>query len=135
LLSFLSKMEIYLTICCEKKKKDKGVMRAIERYNYPRINRIYSKSKEDGINFRILSGKFGLLKIDDKIPWYDNELSEDSFRKLKELVKSQIVKEKISNITFFMRDLRKNPEWKPYFSLIKEVCVELEINLKIELIN
>jgi len=128
-------MKIYLTICCEKKNKDKGFIEAIDRYNYPRINKVYNKSVGDGIDFRILSGKFGLLKANDKIPWYDNKLSKSSFRKLKEIVKTQLVKEKIKDITFFMRDTRKNPEWKLYFNLVEEVCKELGIKLNVELVD
>ena len=128
----MEKMKIYLTICSGEKRKDRKLLEAIERYNYPRINKFYELSKKDKVEFRILSGKFGLLKPEDKIPFYDKKLGEKDIEKLSELVGRQIKKEKITEIIFFVRNEK---DWKPYIKVVENVCRNLELVLKKWLFN
>ena len=70
-------MRIYCTTCSRKKLQTKEPVRAIDLYLSENIRRVYSKSLIDGLDFRILSGKFGLLSPDDKVRSYDYLLRED----------------------------------------------------------
>ena len=120
-------MKIYLTICNKEKRYDKRLLEAVKRYSYPRINKIYAMAKKDEVEFRIFSGKFGLLKPKDKIPWYDQKLNIKYTSKLKKLVEGQLKKENIREIIFF---INRSTCWKPYISVIEKVSRNLKIKLE-----
>lgn len=67
-----NKKILYITYCSKKKNKtfDK-LLEAITRYESERIEKIHNKAKEYGAEFRILSGFFGLISPDEKIPYYN----------------------------------------------------------------
>ncbi|RMH59352.1 MAG: hypothetical protein D6679_02125 [Candidatus Hydrogenedentota bacterium] len=71
-----------MTYCSARKKNDQAPLPARERYVSPRIQRIEQKAKASGADFRILSGKFGLLAPDEKIPYYDKKLSEEDLSRM-----------------------------------------------------
>lgn len=130
----INSMQVYCTICCKKKRPIEKPIQAIERYLSNRIKTVYEKSRKDGVEFRILSGKYGLLKPNDKIPYYDKKLEFKHVVYLSEIVKKQLEKQKISQITFYKKDKTKHPEWEPYNQLVKQVCDELNIDLNLEII-
>ena len=101
-------MEIYCTICSKEKRTNKELLKSIERYISERIKAIYNKSKKDNVEFRILSGKFGLLKPEEKIPWYDYKLIMKDVPRLNKIVKQQLFSQKINKIIFFARNPKKN---------------------------
>lgn len=122
-------MQIYCTICCGKKNQTPEPIPARRRYYSERIADIFEKSFHDDVQFRILSAKYGLLKPEDKIPYYDQKLITEQIPVLSEIVKAQLIDQNISVITFFKRDSNKYPDWKPDISLLEEVCNELDISL------
>ncbi|MEK6894418.1 MAG: DUF6884 domain-containing protein [Nanoarchaeota archaeon] len=121
-------MKIYCTICSNNKDKDPKPIEAIKRYKSERITSIYNKSKDEGVDFRILSGKYGLIKPNDKISYYDKLLTKDKIFQIKDLINKQLISQKIKEISFFTNDSK---EYKPYEGLIKIVCSELGIKLEI----
>tara|TARA_Y100000310_G_C20685629_1_gene818751 strand:- start:1154 stop:1540 length:387 start_codon:yes stop_codon:yes gene_type:complete len=128
-------MKIYSTICCKEKKIDKELLESINRYISARIYSIYKKSQKDQVEFRILSGKFGLLKPEDKIPFYDKKLNLQEIEILKEIVKKQLISQKIEEVIFFSENPKENPDWKPYINLIKIACLETEVILTTKIID
>lgn len=125
-------MIIYCTICCRKKNSSNQTLKAIERYQSVRIEKIYYKSISDKVQFRILSGKFGFLKPAHRIPLYNEKLLSENIRNLLKIVETQVNKENISDIVFFSKNPQLNPGWKPYFELMKKLCLKKEINLKVK---
>ena len=124
-------MLVYCTICCKEKKTNKEPIDSINRYISNRIKFVFEKSQKDSAEFRILSGKYGLLKPNDKIPWYDKKLEFSDISALKKIVKKQILKQNICKIVFFGKDKKKNPDWEPYYNLIENACSELGVDLQI----
>jgi len=72
---------------------------AIERYISERIILVNQLAEKSGAEFKILSGKFGLLKADDKIPWYDHLLKMEEVEEMSKKVESQI--KSFDEIIFF----------------------------------
>lgn len=102
-------------------------MQAVKRYISKRIRSVYEFSQYHDVGFRILSGKYGLLRPDDMIPWYDKKLEFSDIPHVKEIVKQQITEHNISEITFFSMDPEIYFDWKPYFELIRSACFEVSI--------
>ena len=124
-------VKIYLTACGRRKKRDAQKINAIERYISKRIKNIYEKSKKDSIPFRILSGKFGLLEPDKKIEWYDKLLLKKDFPELSKLILNQIKNQNIKEIIFFAINPKEDKLSKPYLDIMKKICLENNIKLKI----
>jgi hypothetical protein len=55
-------MVFYCTYCSAEKKYSDSSTPAIELYKSERIRNVYTKSKDDGAGFVILSGKYGLVE-------------------------------------------------------------------------
>jgi len=128
-------MKIYCTTCSKEKVEDKEKINAIKRYISPRINSIYKKSQKDHVEFRILSGKFGLLRPNEKIPAYNQKLEMKNIPNLINIIKSQISSQNINEIIFFSVNPKQDINWKPYLYLIRKICSEEKISLEIKLIK
>ena len=128
-------MKIYCTPCCKEKRRNKELIESNKRYISDRIKAIYNKGKKDNVGFRIFSGKFGLLKPEEKIPWYDYKLTMERMPNLSKKVKKQLSSQKIDKVVFFTENLRKDLELKPYLALIKDCCNDKNISLEIKYIK
>ena len=128
-------MKIYCTICCKEQRTDKRLIEANKRYISDRIQKIDHKSKEDKVEFRVLSSKFGLLKPEEKIPYYDHILMMEEISDLSKMVQQQLLSQKIDKVIFFAKNPIKHPYWKPYIALIKSSCKGQMINLEIKYID
>jgi len=124
-------MEVYCTVCSREKLKTDKPVRAIELYLSPNIKDVYERSNREGLEFRILSGKFGLLGAEDEIEWYDYLLKSEDVEGLKAKLKEQIESQGIDNITFFAENREEHPNWGPYYDAIIRACSELKIDLKL----
>lgn len=110
-------MITYCTTCCYRKSNEPTKVPAINRYISGRITGIYSLSKVDGVEFRIFSGKFGLLKPTKKIYRYDEKLSLEKVPGMTQLLCDQIKKEKITGIRLFVNS-KRSKAWDPYITCI-----------------
>jgi len=128
-------MKIYCTICCKEKRNDKEPIESINRYISERIKSIYEKSKKDAVEFRILSGKFGLLKLNEKIPNYDYQLFAKKVPEMVQIVCKQLSSQNIGKVIFFAGNPKLNPDWKPYINLIQKSCSNLDIFLEMKYIQ
>ena len=122
-------MKIYCTPCCKEKRADKELLEAISRYQSERILAVFKKSEQDHVEFRILSGKFGLLKSQDKIPFYDVLLTAQEVPQLKEQVKQQLREQGVDAVVLFYK-AKETPEWKPYVDVMMQACADLRIPLE-----
>src|SRR5689334_22043512 len=128
-------MEVYCTACSRKKLGKEEPVAAVDRYVSENVWGVYEFSRREGITFRILSGKFGLLKADDKIPNYDYLLREEDVWDLKERLKRQLGLEGITKLTFFAEDREEHPNWGPYYNAITAACKDLRIPVEFETVG
>ncbi|HSU73153.1 MAG TPA: hypothetical protein VLJ21_04880 [Candidatus Binatia bacterium] len=122
-------MKIYCTICSKEKVTTKQPLAAIKRYDSPRIHAVFARSRKDGVELRILSGKFGLLAPEEPIPSYDYQLTLAEVPALKEQVVKQIRVQHIDEIILFAKTL---PEWRPYIIVLELACKETATLLTIK---
>lgn len=84
----------------------------------------------DKADFKILSGKFGLLRADDKIATYDYLLKPEDVSGLVEKLKEQITPQEIEHLTFFAENRDRQPNWKPYYAAITRACEVSNVPIK-----
>ena len=124
-------MLAYLTYCSAQKNFSKKEISAIELYNSQRITNIARRAKKDNIHFCILSGKYGLLDLDQKIAYYDHLLKPSEIETHANVIASQIAAKCISEIVFFTKPLETDPNLLPYIACIESACEKANIQLKI----
>lgn len=124
--------KVYCTICSKDKRTDRGLLPAKERYISERIEEVEKRANESGLLFVILSGKYGLLRPDDKIPYYDHLLKSEEVESLSEIVKQQITDLDATEIVFYMKP---KENWGPYFTVLEYATRTLGIKLSIIPIN
>jgi len=114
----------YVTYCSGRKRMDEEEIEAIQRYQSSRIDEVYEIHREDTI---ILSGVYGLLETNEKIPYYDHLLQWNEIGQLKEKVIKQIQNKKINKIVFYKKWLNQ----LQYQAIIMMATSELKIPLEI----
>ncbi len=124
-------MIVYSTYCAALKKDTRELLPAIERYRSARIATVYQKAIEQGVPCYILSGKFGWLSIDEKIPYYDHLLLEREVPKHVPLVAAQIKLTAPSKIVYFTRPLESDLNLKSYLKCIEDACRQNDIELEV----
>ncbi|MGB1204309.1 MAG: DUF6884 domain-containing protein [Chitinophagales bacterium] len=127
-------MKIYCTTCCKEKINTTEKVAAIDLYISGRINAIYKWSKKDKIAFRILSGKYGLLRPETKIEWYDKRLKMEDMPQIVPIIAEHLSETKIDEVVFFAKELNDFPDWKPYYKAIEKACSLKNILLNIRII-
>lgn len=125
-------MKIYCTICSRKKSEIDRPINAIDLYLSESIRNIHRASQTAGLEFRILSGKFGLLKPYEKVRPYDYLLVPDAVEELKETVKGQMKAQDISEVVFYGENREGHPGWKPYYDVMIGACREMGIKLDLK---
>jgi hypothetical protein len=120
---------IFVTYSSKTKRKDKGLLKAIERYDSPRIRQIAAAASSLGLGFRILSGRHGLLSPGDKIPYYDHLLNWEGVGQVLAKVAGQLALEKVSLVVYFTRPLRKASAPLAYHALMEAACAEKGIRM------
>lgn len=104
-------MKIVATICSRKKDPNTDLLSARLRYLGEHVGRVSAIAADTNTPFYILSGKYGLISADEKIPDYDYLLTEDAVEELSEMIAQQIREAGITEIAFYSES---NPNWKPY---------------------
>lgn len=82
---------IIITSCSQRKKIDKNLLPAIERYDGPsfRLLRKYLCQTTDNLDVYILSAKYGLISYENEIPFYEEKLKKQKSGELTKLSISQ----------------------------------------------
>jgi len=76
---------LLLLSCSQRKKLNKGLLPAIDRYDGPAYHVLRRYLRQDtsrSVDVRILSAKFGLIPADHSLPYYDCRLTKDQSEKL-----------------------------------------------------
>lgn len=119
-----------VTICCREKDAAKKPLPAGRRYRSERIKAVWRVAREAGLPFFILSGKFGLLRPEDPIPYYDYLLPAEKAPEIALKIKRFLRNERIGRIILFIPDPALDPKVIPYreaFRMGTEGAAELEI--------
>lgn len=124
-------MKIFCTYCSAGKNESRNLLSAIERYKSNRISNVCDAAKSKGLKFYILSGKYGLLAVNDKIEYYDHLLLSSEMEQHAKIVAEQLVKNKITKLVFYSNLLSVDQNIKPYIDCIqlasKIAAIDLEI--------
>jgi hypothetical protein len=123
-------MEYYCTYCCKEKKYTDKKIKAIELYISERIKYVYNLSLKHQKKFIILSGKFGFLKPDNLIPYYDKLLQKNEVDRLVESLKNFIEENKISKLIFFHKSFKTDPNIINYFKAAEKAALKSNIPFK-----
>jgi hypothetical protein len=114
-------MEFVCTICCKEKRTDTSLLPAIDRYLSTRIAFAYDESRRLGRPMLILSGKYGLLRPEDPIPWYDQKLVMEAVPEIVPVIASRLTKLGVSHIIFYCRT-KTDLDWRPYHAALEQAC-------------
>jgi dipeptidyl aminopeptidase/acylaminoacyl peptidase len=112
------KTSAYLALCSQKKSQQEGDLPAIQRYLSNRIQQIYHWSRRDGVEFRIFSGKLGLLEATDPIPFYDQRLEAGEVHALAARISEQIKAQGLKKLILYIRDLKEDFHQQVYLGCL-----------------
>ncbi len=124
-------MKYILTTCSKDKDESKVLLPAIQRYTDNRVAYVYRISKKLSLPMIIFSGKYGILKTNDPIPFYDLRLEKEHVDAMVEKVAGQFHQLSVSKIDFYGLDEQTHTDWVPYYDVIREVCVQVGTELNI----
>jgi len=115
------KMEIFCTYCSKLKDEIIDSLPAIHRYKSKRIRKVNESAKLLDYPIFILSGKYGLISTEQKIPYYDHLLLDNEVENLvNDYVIEQLKKFNIEKIFFFQNS--SDLFIKPYINAITLAC-------------
>jgi hypothetical protein len=124
-------MMLFATYCSRDKDSRPGDLPAIDRYKSNRIQKIFKAAEAIGAEFRILSGKYGLLEDSEVIPFYDHLLDEEEIPNITKIIVKQLSQINPSHIVFFSRSVQIDPCVAPYQSAMEKACQEMGIKFTI----
>ena len=94
-------MKLIVTYCAKSKQLSPDLLPAYQRYISNRIRHTHDAAKIGGLNFAILSGRFGLIKNDHLIPYYDHLLQEDEMPLMVTKTADTLKAWKVTHITWY----------------------------------
>ncbi len=122
-------MKCLCTTCCKRKRRDAQPLPARKRYLSRRIRFVLQESRRLKTPLLILSGKYGLLTPEQKIPWYDRALLANEVESLSRKLVQQLSRREVSSVVFYARP-RKTAGWQPYYAALETACDRLKISLR-----
>jgi len=115
-------MILIATYCSRDKAADPGKLPAIDRYLSRRIQAVYRAAISVGAEFRILSGKYGLLKASSEIPHYDLLLTSADVPRMSARIAEQILQIEPTCAIFCSRTVEQDPQVRPYRTAFSAAC-------------
>lgn len=122
-------MRYLLTTCCAAKRPDPGPIPAGHRYLSPRIERAKEEAAARGLPLLILSGVYGVLRVDDGVPWYDHALEPSEVRALIPRVVTRLRELEATHLVLLLR-ARATPGWAPYLDVLDAAVAELGLTVE-----
>ncbi len=123
-------VEYMVTTCSKEKDPADGVLPAIQRYQHPRIDWVYQESQRLDLPMLILSGKYGLIRPDDPIPWYDQALTLDNVSTLLPILTEQL-HQTLPDLIHFIALPPETPGWAPYHLVLEQACAPLKVKIRL----
>lgn len=121
-------MKIVATICSKDKLEVDRELPAQELYLGQHVEDTKKIADQEGLDFYILSGLYGLIPGTQKIPLYDYYLQPDAVEELTERVVQQMEEAEITEVDFYFED---KESWQPYIDTIKNACERLDVKLNL----
>ncbi len=122
-------MKVVCTLCSREKNKRDGLLPASKRYSSNRVKVVLDISGKKKLPLYYLSGKYGLVKSDDEIPYYDLLLLPNAVELLSKLVFKQLKNHDITHVLFYVKSKFKKKN-KPYYDVIEKACKSADIKLE-----
>ncbi len=123
------KRKLFVTYCTGRKTDEKENIPAIQRYKSERIRWVYAEALKEKADFAILSGIFGLIPPERKIPKYDYCLQKDDTDRVKETnkkyIKDNMGKNEIE-IVYFTKSPLLDKESVNYYDSLKKAIDALK---------
>lgn len=127
-------MEYLCTTCSKRKRREVKPLPALERYWSRRIRWVWKKCQRGQKPLLIFSGKYGLLTVSTKIPWYDHALQPAEVEDMACKLVKQLSAKRVSQLTFYA--LPKNTRgWRPYYAALEKACASLGIPLAVKILK
>ena len=120
------------TICCREKVRGEDPLPAIERYRSRRIQKIFRLAEKAGLEFAILSGKFGLLSPDEPISYYDQLLIEADISSISDRIAIFLKEHSIRKILFLLPDPKTDSKLRPYIESMRQGSRNAEVLIRIQ---
>lgn len=108
-------MELAATICSRQKDPDVTMMPAHRRYLGAHVAYARARARDMGLPFFVLSGKFGLLRDDDPVPYYDYRLGMHDVEWLARIVVAQYGGLRVTHVWFWHE---AKESWGPYLKVM-----------------
>jgi len=121
------------TYCSREKSDAPGDIPAKERYSSKRIKEVLDICARRNLPLLFLSGKYGLIKAEKEISFYNQRLVDELVPQITELAIKQAKELEISELIFFTKS--SNDKLRPYYEVMEAVSKQLGINLIIESLN
>jgi hypothetical protein len=120
-------LKYLITTCCKEKRTNTKLLPAIDRYLDPRIKHVFNIARDINAGFVILSGKYGLLKPEELIPYYDKVLTDKEVDEMVSKVTNQLRKLDVSELIVYGLDKNTFHGWRPYYTVLEKACTQLDI--------
>jgi len=127
-------MELICTTCSKRKRRAHGLLPARHRYLSKRIRYVLDLAERSSRPAVILSGRYGLLAPDDRIPWYDQALTSDDVDTLVPQLVEQLHSRCASAVLFYAQP-RSTAGWEPYHEVLERACRQLGIGFEVKLLS
>jgi len=125
----------FCTYCSAAKDEEPNSMPAIDRYFSQRIAKVSDAASQVGSDFLIFSGKFGLLKPADLIPFYDHLLVDeevaDMVPRVADQLKTIMADTGLQALLFFAHSLEDDPLLGPYLRCLQEAGLMVKCSVAV----
>lgn len=111
-----------ITYCSRDKDPSPEPLPAVDRYLSSRVRAAREAAFKLQLEFRILSGLYGLLEQDKKIPDYDHLLTPDQVPDHAEKLAGQLAASNAGRVVFITRSLAEDPGTEPYRQAMLQAC-------------
>ncbi len=124
-------MTVFATYCSSEKEASAELLPAIQRYKSRRILSVYKAATQLGLGFVVLSGKYGLLRPNDEVVYYDHLLLREEVASHKLKVASQLASQGIDDIVFYSVSPEEDPLVVPYMDCMRQAAEQVGAAFKL----
>lgn len=123
--------DLFVTYCSARKSRASGLLPARLRYQSARIADVRARAAKEAASFCVLSGRYGLVREEDPLPWYDHLLREDLVPGLAVRVEGQLRQCAVTRVVYFTQPVSHSPNVQPYLSTVRLACERLSLDIEI----
>lgn len=128
-------MKIICTYCSGAKRKDGGLLPAVERYLSERIIELGEEADRNNLEFMILSGEFGLIDRQYPLPYYDHLLQPDEVVKLSHKVASTLCMAGVKEVVYHTAAPELYYDVRPYLTVMEAACDRASIAMRVVILK